>query len=236
MPRTDVIKCVFASDYWNDCIDDILFLCNSLEKRYVIFIISWHCSLGGDFLADTLRYLRWPALSRSWHLAASGMGLRVMSHQAGLLTTLHHIHICFPAQGGNMVTTMGWGFLDFRHLFCFTLLMNKACMYHNHIPLMYIFNSPANECWVSYSFNMFPFSRDILCRIIDTDILWLILNVANFLGLYILWLCLCTWSTYITVTPNDHHGVWHYRPIACLFTSVLGLTTRQHQILHLIPS
>ena len=59
-------------------------------------------------------------------------------------------------------------------------------MYHNHIPLMYIFNSPANECWVSYSFNMFPFSRDILCRIIDTDILWLILNVANFLGLYIL--------------------------------------------------
>ena len=30
--------------------------------------------------------------------------------------------------------------------------MNKACMYHNHIPLMYIFNSPANECWVSLSF------------------------------------------------------------------------------------
>ena len=73
------------------------------------FIISWHCSLGGNFLADTLRYLSWPALSRSWHLAASGMGLGVMSHQAGLLTTLHHIHICFPEQGGNMVTTMGWG-------------------------------------------------------------------------------------------------------------------------------
>ena len=127
------------------------FLCNLLEKRYVIFIISWHCSLG-NFLADTLRYLSWPALSRSWHLAASGMGLGVMSHQAGLLTTLHHIHICFPEQGGNMVTTMGWGFSDFRHLFCFTLLINKACMYHNHIPLMYIFNSPANECWVSFSF------------------------------------------------------------------------------------
>ena len=118
----------------------------------MIFIISWHCSLGGNFLADTLRYLSWPALSRSWHLAASGMGLRVMSHQAELLTTLHHIHICFPEQGGNMATTMGWGFLDFRHLFCFHLLINKACMYHNHIPLMYIFNSPANECWVSYSF------------------------------------------------------------------------------------
>ena len=128
------------------------FLCNLWEKHYVILIISWHCSLGGNFLADTIRYLSWPALSRSWHLAASGMGLGVMSHQAGL-TTLHHIHICFPEQGGNMVTTMGWGFSDFRHLFCFTLLINKACMYHNHIPLMYIFNSPANECWVSFSFN-----------------------------------------------------------------------------------
>ena len=130
------------------------FLCNLLEKLYVIFIISWHCSVGDNFLADTLRYLSWPALSRSWHLAASGMGLGVMSHQAGLLTTLHHIHICFPEQGGNMVTTMGWGFSDFRHLFCFTLLINKACMYHNHIPLMYIFNSPANECWVSFSFKL----------------------------------------------------------------------------------
>ena len=110
------------------------FLCNLLEKHYVISIISWHCSLGGNFLANTLRYLSWPALSRGWHLAASGMGL-------GLLTTLHHIHICFPEQGGNMVATMGWGFSDFRHLFCFTLLMNKACMYHNHIPLLYIFSS-----------------------------------------------------------------------------------------------
>ena len=137
LPRTNVMKCVFVSDYWNDCIDDILFLCNLLEKHYVIFIISWHCSLGGNFLADTLRYLSWPALSRSWHLAASGMGLGVMTHQAGL----HHIHICFPEQGGNMVATMGWGFSDFRHLFCFTLLMNKACMYHSHIPLLYIFSS-----------------------------------------------------------------------------------------------
>ena len=124
-----------------------------LHWWHVVFITSWHCSLGGNFLADTIRYLSWPALSRSWHLAASGMGLRVMSHQAGLLTTLHHIHICFPEQGGNMVTTMGWGFSDFRQLFCFPLLINKACMYHNHIPLMYIFDSPANECWVSYSFN-----------------------------------------------------------------------------------
>ena len=129
------------------------FLSYLLEKPYVVFITSWHCSLGGNFLADTIRYLSWPALSRSWHLAASGMGQRVMSHQAGLLTTLHHIHICFPEQGRNMVTTMGWGFSDFKQLFCFPLLINKACMYHNHIPLMYIFDSPANECWVSYSFN-----------------------------------------------------------------------------------
>ena len=83
MPRTVVIKCVFVSDYWNDCIDNTLFLCNLLEKHYVIFIISWQCSLGGNFLAGALRYLSWPALSRSWHLAASGMGLGVMSHQAG---------------------------------------------------------------------------------------------------------------------------------------------------------
>ena len=83
------------------------------------------------------------------------MGLGVMSHQAGLLTTLHHFHICLSEQGGNMVTTMGWGFSEFRHLFCFTLLMNKACMHHNHIPLMFIFSSPANECWVSFSFNSF---------------------------------------------------------------------------------
>ena len=128
------------------------FLCNLWEKHYVIFIISWHCSLGGNFLADALRHLSWPALSRSWHLAASGMGLGVMRHQAGCWP--HCItSTCFPEQGGNMVTTMGWGFSDFRHLFCFTLLVNKACMYHNHIPLMYIFNSPANECWVSFSFN-----------------------------------------------------------------------------------
>ena len=51
-----------------------------------------------------------------------------------------------------MVTTVGWGCSDLRHLFCFTLLLDKACMYHNHIPLMYIFNSPANECWVSFPF------------------------------------------------------------------------------------
>ena len=84
------------------------FLCNLLEKCYVVFIISWHCSLGGNFLADALRYLSWPALSRSWHLAASGMGLGVMSHQAGLLTTLHHIHICFPEQGARGGTRSGF--------------------------------------------------------------------------------------------------------------------------------
>ena len=97
----NLIKCVFVSDYWNDCIDDILLLCNLLEKHFMTFIISWHCSLGDNFLADTFLCLSWPALSRSWHLAASEMGLGVMSHQAGLLTTLHHIHICFPEQGGN---------------------------------------------------------------------------------------------------------------------------------------
>ena len=32
----------------------------------------------------------WPALDRSWHLAASSMGLGVMSHWAGLVIILHH--------------------------------------------------------------------------------------------------------------------------------------------------
>ena len=26
LPWTDVIKCVLVSDYWNDCIDDIIFM------------------------------------------------------------------------------------------------------------------------------------------------------------------------------------------------------------------
>ena len=125
------------------------FLCNLWENHYVIFIISCYCSLGSNFLPDSLSYLSWPALSRSWHLAASGMGPGVLSHQAG----------CWPhcitstSVFLSKEATMGWGFSEFRHLFCFTLLINKACMYHNHIPLMYIFNSPANECWVSFSFN-----------------------------------------------------------------------------------
>ena len=129
------------------------FLCHLLKKQYVTVIISWHWSLGGTFLSDILRYLNWSALSRSWHRAASGMGVDVMSRQEGLLTTLHHsYHICFPEQGGNMATTTSWGFSDFRHFFSFTLLINKACMYHNHIPLLYIFNTCANEVWVSFSF------------------------------------------------------------------------------------
>ena len=70
---------------------------------------------------------------------------RAADHTASQLTS---IHICFPEQGGNMATTMSWGFSNFRHLFCFTQLIDKACMYRNHIPLLYIFNGPANECWV----------------------------------------------------------------------------------------
>ena len=124
MPRTDVIKCVFVSDSGMTALMTY-FLCNLWEKHYVIFIITWHCSLGGNFLADALRYLSWPALSRSWHLGNEP--------SSRLLTTLHHIHICFPEQGGNMVTTMGWGFSDFRHLFCFTQLINKQrVLMHRH--------------------------------------------------------------------------------------------------------
>ena len=52
------------------------FLCNLLEKHYVIFIISWHCSLGGNFLADTLRYLSWVGLLSAgvdtWQLLEQG--------------------------------------------------------------------------------------------------------------------------------------------------------------------
>ena len=74
---------------------------------------------------------------------------RAADHTASQLPS---IHICFAEQGGNMATTMSWGFSDFRHLFCFTLSINEACMYHNHIPLLYIFSSHANECLFSFSF------------------------------------------------------------------------------------
>ena len=135
------------------------FLCNLLEKRYATVIISWHWSLGGNCLANTLRYLSWLAVSMSWHLAAFWMGLGVVSHQAGLLTTLHHSYpasTCFPEQGGNVATTMSWESSAFRHLFRFTLLINEAYMYHNHIPLLYIFNSRTKECWVSFSLSFLP--------------------------------------------------------------------------------
>ena len=73
------------------------FFCNSLEKRYVTFIISWHSSLRGNFVAGTLWYLSRPALSRSWHLAASGTGQGVMSHQTGCwphcITVTQHPHL-----------------------------------------------------------------------------------------------------------------------------------------------
>ena len=66
---------------------------------------------------------------------------RAVDHNASQLPS---IHIWFPEQGGNMATTMSWGFSDLWHQFCFTLLINKACMYYNHIPLLYIFNSQIN--------------------------------------------------------------------------------------------
>ena len=67
-----------------------------------------------------------------------------------------------------MGVTMGWGFSEFRHLFCFTWLMNKVCMYHNHIPLLYIFNSLANECWVSFSFK--PPTATVVEQVPDAEI------------------------------------------------------------------
>ena len=73
------------------------FLCNLLEKRYVTFMISWHRNLGDNFLADTLRYLSWPPLSRSWHLTAYGTGQGVMNHQTGCwphsITVTQHPHL-----------------------------------------------------------------------------------------------------------------------------------------------
>ena len=71
LPWTNVIKCVLVSDYLNGCIDDMLFM-SHVKEPYVTVITSWHWSLGGSFLSDIKRYLNWPALSSSWHLAASG--------------------------------------------------------------------------------------------------------------------------------------------------------------------
>ena len=96
--------------WWNT------FLCNLLKKRYVIFIISWHCSLEGNFLADTLRYLSWPTLSRSWHLAASGpVPLRLFSN----VMTLHWHNVNVnkmstllklrPTNAGDIVLTFSLG-------------------------------------------------------------------------------------------------------------------------------
>ena len=142
---------------WRTALVAYFFLHNLLEKRYAIVIISWHWSLGGNCLANTSRYLSWLAVSMSWHLAAFWMVLGVVSHQAGLLTTLHHSYpasTCFLEHGGNVATTMSWEFSAFRHLFWFTLLIND--MYHNHIPLLYIFNSRSNECWFSFSLSFLP--------------------------------------------------------------------------------
>ena len=68
------------------------FLCNLLEKHYVTFIISWHCSLGGNFLADTIRYLSWPALSRSQATGLDAWASRVKC-PARFVSHLHDIWV-----------------------------------------------------------------------------------------------------------------------------------------------
>ena len=122
-----------------------------LEVFWILLIGSRHRNAHWDLWngtvgrlstgVDTWQLLEWDKCYEPSSMAAD--------HTASQLPS---IHICFHEQGGNMATTMSWGFSDFRHLFCFTLLINKACMYHNHIQLLYIFNNPANEFWVSFSF------------------------------------------------------------------------------------
>ena len=139
-----------------------MWLINTNQTKYKKTLIQWGTWIMGQITATrNLVATKVVRHAGQWHLAASGMGLRVMSYQAGLLTTLHHIHICFPEQGGNMVTTMVWGFSDFRHLFCFTLLINKQrVLMHGHqgwnvrhglchIYMIYVY------IWVGYSFCLF---------------------------------------------------------------------------------
>ena len=73
-------------------------------------------------------------------LAASGMGNRVIRHQ-----TRHRSYpvsiSAFLDMEAILATSMSWEFLDFRHLFCLSHLISKACMYHNHMPLLDISNN-----------------------------------------------------------------------------------------------
>ena len=50
-------------------------------------------------------------------------------------------------QGGHMPTTMS----KVSQILRFASLIKKDCMYHNHMPLLYISNSHPNYIWVSHS-------------------------------------------------------------------------------------
>ena len=148
------MKCVRS---FNDYIKDILFHVTCWWSTV------WHLSspgvgsLEGNFLAGTLRYTSWPALSKSCHLAASGMGLGLWPIKQGCwphcVTVAQHPHLVSRArrQYGDHHEL---GVLIFYAPILFSI--NKAYIYHNKIPLFYIFDSRANECGDSFSFKRWP--------------------------------------------------------------------------------
>ena len=173
VPWTDVIKCVFVSDYLNDCIDDLL------EKRYVTFMISWHISLEGNFLADTLRYLSWPPLSRSWHLAASGTGQGVMGHQTGCwphcITVTQHPHLFSWARRQYGVhhelrVLRFWGTYsvlpDWRIKLARITSLYRCCIYSIVLQMNAGFPFPLNDLILRYRISYTATSSALLVGII----------------------------------------------------------------------
>ena len=78
-----------------------------------------------------------------------------MSHQAGLLTTLHN---SYPASTYVFLSKEAiWRppcVEGSQILGAYSVLPYKACMYHSHIPLLHISSSGTNECWVFFPLNM----------------------------------------------------------------------------------
>ena len=118
------------------------FSCNLLEQWCVTVIFFWQWCLGGNFLATRYGILVGLFSTGVYILQLIRNGARgyepprrAIDHIASHLLS---IHPCFPSKGAyddhKVLRT-----IKSRYLFCFFLLINKACMHHNRMPLLYIF-------------------------------------------------------------------------------------------------
>ena len=96
-----VYVCLGEIDWTNTLISNVLYQLDGLVL-WQIFVFRQWC-LANNFRADTLMCINWSAHARSWrwHLAASELGLRVISHRTGVLATLHH---SYPAPTSVFLT------------------------------------------------------------------------------------------------------------------------------------